>query len=80
MESKINERKSMVLDPWPDDIAKTLAMFAGEDGNAEVVDDLTNAIYHLKADAENEYNSDEWRTLYDVLLVIADKHPAELPF
>lgn len=80
MESKIHEKKSMILDPYPDDIAKTLAMFAGEDGNAEVVDDLTNAIYNLKAYAENKYNSDEWRTLYDVLLVIADKHPAELPF
>ena len=70
----------MILDPYPDDIAKTLAMFAGEDENAEVVDDLTNAIYNLKAYTENNYNSDYWRTLYDVLLVIAYKHPADLPF
>ncbi len=49
--------------PW--DIAATLVEIGG--GNNETVDGLTNALYHIKAICENEYNSEHWRTLYKTL-------------
>ena len=32
--------------------------------------DIENALYNLKAYAQNEYNSDYWRTFYNLLQVI----------
>ena len=37
---------------------------------AEKLDELTDALYYLKAVAENPYNSDYHRVLFNVLLVI----------
>lgn len=52
------------------DIAEKLIALSGtEDG--EMVEELTDAIYQLKAMAENPYNEDCWRILYNVLLNIA---------
>lgn len=78
--TKIKEMQNMIVEPFPDEVAKTLAMFAGEEGTEEVVADLTDALYQIKCHAENQYNSEYWRTLWDALLVFADKHPADIPF
>ena len=33
-------------------------------------EELLNALYQVKATAQNPYNSDYWRVLYNVLLAI----------
>ena len=37
-------------------------------------DYLTDAVYDLKAIAQNEYNKDYYRVLYNTLILIADKN------
>jgi hypothetical protein len=38
----------------------------------EVKEDLENALYCIDAMAQNEYNKDYWRTLYNVLIAISE--------
>lgn len=38
-----------------------------EEEHEEIKADLENALYQLKAMAQNEYNCNYWRTLYEVL-------------
>lgn len=78
--TKIKGIQNMIVEPHPDEVARTLAMFAGEEDNKEVIEDLTEILYQVKCHAENPYNSECWRTLWDALRVFADKHPADLPF
>lgn len=42
--------------------------------DAETVGDVTEAVYHLQAIASNEYNSDYYRTFWNVLQKITDHH------
>ena len=49
----------------PEDIAD--AMIAEGDAEEADRDDLENALYQLKAIAENKYNADYWRTFYKKL-------------
>ena len=57
----------------PGDIADVLIIGEyAENGEADR-DDLTDALYQLKAIAQNKYNSDYWRTLYKTLQNIALK-------
>ena len=55
-----------------DDIAKVLISLS--DIPAINIGELTNALYQLKAIAQNKYNSDYYRILYNTLLIIADKN------
>ena len=52
-----------------EDITEKLLNIA-EIKDEEIKEELTEAICQLKAIAENPYNSDRWRILYNVLLNI----------
>lgn len=54
-----------------EDITEKLLNIA-EIKDEEIKEELTEAIYQLKAMAENPYNSDYWRILYNVLLKITE--------
>lgn len=56
----------MMDNSYPDDIAQALCKVAGVIGEAEIKD-CTEALYQLHAIAQNEYNSDFYRTFYAVL-------------
>lgn len=55
----------------PDDIANVLCKLSVKDDverlTEDTVRDVTDAIYYLKACAENEYNAEMFRTLCKVL-------------
>ena len=53
------------------DIAEKLTAFPGTE-DKEIKEELTEAIYQITAMAENPYNSDRWRILYNVLLKFAE--------
>ena len=55
----------MKFEYYPWDVAAALVELGG--GNNKTVDELTNALYHIKALCENEYNSDYWRVFYKTL-------------
>ena len=74
------KQKNIYSEPYPEDIAKTLAGFAGADDDKTAVQELTDALYWVKCAAENEHNQECWRTFYDALLILADMFPADLPF
>ncbi len=42
--------------------------------DVETMNDVEEAIYHLKTIASNEYNSDYYRTFWNVLQEITDYH------
>ena len=60
-------------DYYPDEIAAALCKLAVGDDEAdkEKIPDCTNALYDLMAICENEYNSDYYRTFWDVLQDVA---------
>lgn len=66
----------------PIDIAYTLCSMAGKYAEKNVENDLQEAVYQLKAIAENKCNFDFWRTLYETLSTIVDNFPqyGPLPF
>lgn len=53
-----------------DDIARKIRELSN--APTESIEALTDAIYQLKAMAQNEYNNDYWRVLYNALDMIAD--------
>lgn len=53
-----------------EDIAEKLQEQTNNSGE-EIKEELTEALYQLKAIAQNEYNSDCWRVLYNILLYYA---------
>lgn len=55
-----------------EDITKKLMSISEIEDNG-IKDELTDAIYQIKAMAENPYNSDRWRILYNVLLKVAEE-------
>lgn len=56
------------------DIAEKLLDLAGlDDSNGELGKALLDALHQIKAIAENPYNSDYYRVLYNVLLKIAGR-------
>jgi hypothetical protein len=75
--SDITENPDLRMDPeyWinknfcmPDDIARMLLWASGDSTpEKDDYDKLVEAIYQLKAIAENEKNADSWRTFYDYL-------------
>ncbi len=57
---------------YPDEIADALISagandYEKENGLVPDREELIEALYQLKATAENKYNSDYWRTLYTAL-------------
>ena len=54
------------------DIAAALAECAGEEENEKVLADLDYAVFQIQATAQNEYNSEFWRTFYKTLTKICD--------
>ena len=51
---------------YPEDIARALCAAVGMTEESEIKD-CTDALYQLKAIAQNEYNSDFYRTFYAAL-------------
>lgn len=52
------------------ELAKDMDYMDYEDTKEETIAELENAIYYLKTVAENEYNKDYFRLLYNVLQMI----------
>lgn len=62
----------MIHSPYyPEDIAYTLDKLTFGMNDTQ---DLTEAIYWIKNAAENPYNHDYWRTLYQVLSELVYNH------
>lgn len=53
-----------------DDISERLIELSNLDPSEEMKTELDNALYALKAAAQNQYNKDYYKVLYNVLLVI----------
>lgn len=53
-----------------EDIAEQLIELSNLDIPEDLKEELKAALYYLKAVAENKYNNDYFRVLYNVLLVI----------
>lgn len=69
---KLNQLKQFNR-PWEYDccdIAEKLVELSNLPDDRQLKNELTDALYHLKAVAENPYNSDYHRVLFNVLLVI----------
>lgn len=60
---------------YPSDIAENLITLSGseENDNEEYKEGIKEALYQLKAMAQNEYNYDYWRMLVHVLSLISDR-------
>ena len=55
-----------------EDIVNALLKVSGV--TEEAKESLTDAVYNLKAIAQNEYNHDYHRVLYNTLLLMAEKN------
>ena len=49
------------------ELAKDMDFWDYEEEKEEILNDLENALYYLKAICENKKNSDYFRTLYKIL-------------
>lgn len=52
------------------DIAEKLIELSNLEEDGELCEELMNALYQIKAIAQNPYNADYYRVLYNVLLVV----------
>lgn len=52
------------------DIAERLIELSNLDDDGKLGEELMNALYQIKAMAQNPYNADYYRILYNVLLAI----------
>lgn len=66
----------MFAEYYPDEIAE--AIIAAGNGHIEHKEGITEALYQLKAMAENPYNSDYWRELYAALENLALYYPERI--
>lgn len=59
-----------------EEIATVLGKLSSENDavDAKTLEDLTEAVYQLKMIADNEYNSDYYRTFWNVLQKVTDYH------
>lgn len=55
-----------------DDITSALLAISGAPNESR--EELENAVYYLKAAAQNEYNNDSFRVIYNIMLMIAEKN------
>lgn len=60
---------------YPSDIAENLIILSGseESDNEEYKEGIKEALYQLKAMAQNEYNCDYWRMFVHVLSLISTR-------
>lgn len=59
---------------YPGEIAEAIFKAASDDDpeeHAKEIEEMTDALYQLKAIAENKYNSEYYRTLYKYLYKLA---------
>ena len=75
----LKEKENLYYDPYPEDVAAALIALAGIDADNKIFEDMQDALYEIKSIAENPYNHDYWRVLWDALQIVTDKHPAETP-
>jgi hypothetical protein len=61
---------------YPDEIANVLCKIAFDYPDKDTIKQCEDALYQLKAIAENPYNSDYYRTLYKVFETIANNEEA----
>lgn len=68
------KNKNFKIEKFPDEIANKLFELAKdmdfadyEEDKEKILSDLENALYYLKAVAENPYNAEYFRTLYRIL-------------
>ena len=54
-------------------MAENLNKLAGGNEQGQTVEAIEQALYNIKAIAENPYNSDYWRTLWQALTVVLDQ-------
>lgn len=57
---------------YPDEIAEILCNLAFDNPNQEIINDCEEALFQLKMTADNPYNSDYYRTLYQVFEKITE--------
>jgi len=69
----INPKAFDTKDYYPDEIAETLCKLAFEYPGDDTIHEVEEALYQLKATAENPYNRDYYRILYRVLEKIAER-------
>lgn len=68
----------------PEEIARALVGLSGisenmtENDEESTVDDCENALYQLMAIAENKYNFDFFRTMWNVLEALTEQHELRL--
>ena len=80
MKSSITELKTEWTDRiYSDEVRDAIADMIGLSMSAAEYDELEKALYWLKTMAENPYN-DNLRLLWTALQVMAETHPAEIPF
>ena len=53
------------------DVAEELVEMSNLPDDGELSKELAEALYQIRATAQNPYNSDYYRVLYNILLVIA---------
>ena len=58
---------------YPNEIAEKLCNLAMENPDEKTVAECSDALYNLKAIAENSYNSDCYKVLYQVLEKIMNR-------
>lgn len=62
-------------DYYPDEIAECICKLAYvDDPNGEIQKSCEDAIYHMKNIAENPFNSEFFRTFYNILVAVTEKH------
>ena len=57
----------MNIEYYPEELAVTLCKIAYDKPDKDLITACTEALYELKAMAENPYNSDYFRTFYRLL-------------
>lgn len=49
------------------ELSKDMDFLDYEEEKEEIINELDNALYNIKAIVQNEYNNDYWRILYAIL-------------
>lgn len=64
---------------YPEDLAYSLYIYLYNKGIiiGKQYDDLSNALFHLKAVCENPFNAEYFRIFYDVLSAISETIPIQ---
>lgn len=68
------EELKQYKDNYYDDIESVAEKLQEQTDNSgeEIKEELTEALYQIRAMAQNDYNYDYWRVLYNILLQYAE--------